>query len=55
MRFLVHYTLPDGTEGSYSLKGTEDEIRKQFEPFPLEVAKRGGTDPWVEQLQESSD
>jgi hypothetical protein len=48
MTFRIHYTLADGSEDSVVVSGDSiDEIR---EAATLEVEKRGGSDPWSEEL-----
>ena len=48
MKFKIHYTLPDGSDDSIVISGeTTDEIREKAD---AELAKRGGTDPWSEEL-----
>lgn len=48
MRYRIHYTLADGTEDSVVVSGdTIEEVREQAHS---EVARRGGTDPWSEEL-----
>jgi len=48
MTFRIHFDLPDGSQDSVTIAGdTIDEIREQADH---EVEKRGGTDPWSEEL-----
>ncbi len=48
MRFRIHYTWPDGGEDAIDVRGdTIEEIQSKAQQ---ELAQRGGTDPWSEQL-----
>ena len=48
MKFKINYTLPDGTEDSLVISGdTTDEIREKAD---AELERRGGKDPWSEEL-----
>lgn len=47
MKARIHYTI-NGEEGSIVLEGdTVEDIREQAE---REIARRGATDPWSEEL-----
>jgi hypothetical protein len=48
MNFRIHYTLSDGSEDSIIVTG--DDIEQIREKADAEVAKRGGTDPWSEEI-----
>ena len=46
--FLIHFTLPDGSEDSISLSGeTIEEIQAKA---ATELKKRGGENAWSEEL-----
>ncbi len=48
MNFLIHFTLPDGSKDSISLSGeTIEEIQAKA---ATELEKRGGTNPWSEEI-----
>lgn len=48
MMYRIHYTLADGSEDSILISGGSIEgIRKRAAE---EVAKRGGTNPWSEEV-----
>lgn len=48
MMYRIHYTLSDGSEDSILISGGSIEgIRKRATE---ELAKRGGTNPWSEQV-----
>ena len=48
MTFKIHFELSDGTEDSVIITGdTVDEIRTKAD---AELEKRGGADPWSEEL-----
>ncbi|WP_156180146.1 hypothetical protein [Delftia lacustris] len=48
MMYRIHYTLSDGSEDSFVVSGGSiDGIRDRAEE---ELAKRGGADPWSEEL-----
>lgn len=48
MMYRIHYTLSDGSEDSFVVSGGSiDGIRDRAEE---ELAKRGGVDPWSEEL-----
>ena len=48
LKYRIHFTLSDGTEDSIVLTGsTIQEIRENAD---IEVNKRGGIDPWSEEL-----
>lgn len=48
MTYKIHFTLADGSEDSVVVSGeTVDEIR---EAAQHELDKRGGFDPWSEEL-----
>lgn len=48
MKFRINYTLPDGSDDSVVISGdTTDEIREKAD---AELTKRGGTDPWSEEI-----
>lgn len=48
MIFKIHFTLSDGTEDFVVILGdTIDEIREKAQ---AELTKRGGQDPWSEEL-----
>lgn len=50
MIFRIHFTLPNGSQDSVVIEGDDiDELRERAE---AEVAKRGATDPWSEELEE---
>ncbi len=48
MKIRVHYTLGDGTEDSIVLEHEDFETLKEM--AHSEVEKRGGKDPWTEEL-----
>lgn len=49
MKFRIHFEHEDGCEDSVDVTGaTVEEIRTQAE---MELAKRGGKNPWSEELQ----
>ena len=48
MTFVIHYTLADGTEDSIILTAeTIEEIQQQA---AVELVRRGGQDPWSEEI-----
>lgn len=48
MMYRIHYTLADGSEDSILISGGSIEgIRARAEE---ELAKRGGTNPWSEEV-----
>ena len=50
MRFKIHFEWPDGTEDCVGVEG--DTIEQVRERAVAEVAKRGGLDPWSEEIKE---
>ena len=49
MKFRIYYTTQDGTVDSIVVSGeTTEEIR---ETADKELAKRGGQDPWSEEIK----
>lgn len=50
MKFRIYYTLPDGVEDYVVVAGeTLEEIKEKAD---AEVAKRGGTNPWSEDVSQ---
>ena len=48
MKFRIHFEWPDGTEDNIVITGeTIEDIRAQAKE---EVEKRGGKNPWSEEL-----
>lgn len=48
MMFRIHFTLADGSEDSIVISGeTVGDVREKAN---REVEKRGGSDPWSEEL-----
>ena len=50
MKFRINYTLQGGTEDSFLLDG--DSIEEMREMAESELTRRGGVDPWSEDLTE---
>lgn len=47
-KYLIHFTLPDGTEDSLIIKATTlEEVRKQA---GKELIKRNSTNEWSEKI-----
>ncbi len=49
MKARIYFTRPDGTNDYFILCGSVEEIRENAE---IEIAKRGGFDPWSEVIEE---
>jgi hypothetical protein len=49
MTARIHFTWPDGTEDSFVLSGSIEEIREQA---ATEVGSRNATNPWSEIINE---
>ena len=50
MKFRIHYTLQGDIEDSFILDG--DSIEEMREMAESELTRRGGVDPWSEDLTE---
>lgn len=48
MRFRIHFEWPDGTEDSLIITG--DSIEDVRQKADAELLKRGGKNPWSEEL-----
>ena len=48
MKFRINYTLQGGIEDSFLLDG--DSIEEMREMAESELTRRGGVDPWSEEL-----
>ena len=49
MMYRIHFTLADGSEDSVTVSGGSIEAIR--ERANVEVAKRGGRDPWSEEVR----